>query len=116
EGTKIMDNTGTFTFVNVRSWLAWNLRELLDPSNPEPISIAPDKQLRTELLAYRYSIQSGRIVVESKDEIQKRIHRSPDAASAVMLALIPTNSTIAKGGSSLLRAMLQHTQQRLQEK
>jgi len=106
EGTKIVDSTGTFSFANLRSWLAWHLRELLSPDSPTPISIAPDKQLRAELLAYRYAVQSGRFAVEGKAEIMKRIHRSPDSASALMLAAIPTSSAITYDPAmSALRAI-----------
>jgi hypothetical protein len=80
------------------------LRCLLDPSSQYPLAIHPDKALRVELAAYRYSVANGKIAVEGKDDIQRRIHRSPDAASAVMLACLPTNSVIAQQ-SGFARAM-----------
>jgi hypothetical protein len=107
-GCAFKDPTQTFGFTNIRAWLAWNLRCLLDPQSPNPLAIFPDKSLRAELLAYRYSVSAGRIAVEGKDEVVRRLHRSPDAASAVMLACIPTDSVIATQ-SSLARAMARWT-------
>lgn len=114
ERCTFLDSTGTWGFASLRAYLGWNLRTLLDPSNPNAIGIAPDKQLRAELLAYRYGIANGRITVGSKDEIARLLSgRSPDAASAVMLACLPTDSIISQQpGGDLLRAMLRHAHQR----
>lgn len=108
EGTKALDNTGSFGYFNVRSMLWWQAREALDPANGRKIALPPDRQLKAELCMPRYELRGGKLFVESRDDIIKRIKRSPDLATAVILALIPTNSSIARGGSSLLRAMLRH--------
>jgi len=48
------------------------------------------RRLSAELRARRYRIQSDRTLrVESKDEIRKRIGRSPDDADALVLAFAP---------------------------
>lgn len=112
ERCTFLDSTGTWGFASLRAYLGWNLRTLLDPTNPNAIGIAPDKNLRAELLAFRYSIANGRINVGSKDDIARLLSgRSPDAASAVMLACIPTDSALTQDqGSHLLRRMLMHSQ------
>lgn len=84
----LTDESGTVTFVNLRSALWWMLREAIDPSNPDAIALPPDDQLTGDLTAPKWWYNSkGQIVVESKDDIRERIGRSPDKADAVALAL-----------------------------
>src|SRR5690606_15057640 len=52
-----LDRTRSFGFANVRSGLWWRMRELLDPSNPRPIALPPDRVLRAELTAPRYELR-----------------------------------------------------------
>lgn len=81
-------------FKNLRAELWWNLRELLDPNprlNPDPIALPPDDQLLADLTNVKYRINSrGQVEVESKDEIKKRLGRSPDRGDAVVLAFAPS--------------------------
>ena len=51
-------------------------------------AFAPDEQLEAELVAPVYSFDTrGRIKVESKDSMKKRLKRSPDRADALALAV-----------------------------
>ncbi len=51
-------------------------------------ALPPDAELRSELLAIRYSFHRlGPLKVEEKDEIKKRIGRSPDRSDALTLAV-----------------------------
>ena len=81
-------------FTNLRAELWWNLRERLDPNprvNPNPIALPPDDQLLADLTNVKYKIDSrGRIQLESKEEIKKRLGRSPDRGDAVVLAYAPS--------------------------
>ncbi len=87
ESTDATDISGLMGFVNVRSQLWWMIRELLDPSNDATLAFPPDDKLTGDLTTPTYKYTSkGDIVVESKDEIRKRIGRSTDGADAVMLA------------------------------
>lgn len=81
-----VDNTGRYHFVNLRSQLWWKFREALDPASGENIALPPDPQLKTDLRAPKFQIVGGKIKVESKDDVKKRIGRSTDAADAVQLA------------------------------
>ena len=85
-GSAEMDQTGTFGFVNLRAQAYWQFREALDPRNPNPISLPPDQELLTDLAAATYRPQMGGIKIESKEDIKKRLGRSPDCADAVVLA------------------------------
>ena len=79
-------------FFNLRSDLWWYIREKLDPGSGLPLlAVYPDPKLITELSAPRYTLTArDTIQVEGRDEIKERIGRSPDAASALMLALYVT--------------------------
>lgn len=85
-GTKERDKTQRYTFFNLRSQIMWKFREALDPSSGEDICLPPDTQLRNDLRMARYTIVSGKIKVELKQDIKDRIGRSPDRGDAVLLA------------------------------
>lgn len=77
-------------FADLRSELWWMLRERLDPNpktNPTPIALPKDDELLGDLCGIKYKITSkGQIRVESKEDMKKRIKRSPDRGDAVVLA------------------------------
>ena len=86
-GAKAIESRGdTFTFKNLRSQMWWVTREALRLG--QVCFEIDDPRLREDLTAPRYKITGDRVVVvESKDEIKKRIGRSTDAADAVVYAL-----------------------------
>lgn len=84
------DKSGRLRFVNQRSELWWKFREALDPTNNTGIALPPDNRLRADLCAPTWELQGSVVNVESRDEIEKRIGRSPDWASAYVLALMDT--------------------------
>lgn len=103
------DISGRLSFFNLRSQLWWRMREALDPARDTGIALPPDKQLLAELCAPRWELSGSTIKVESKDEIVKRIGRSPDLATAYILALMdmPKLRTLkALGGRSLNESVL----------
>ena len=80
------DKTGQFFFVGNRSAAWWNLREMLEPPWSK-IALPPDDELAGDLTAMHYKHTSdGKIAVETKDDVRKRIGRSTDAGDAVMQA------------------------------
>lgn len=81
------DRSGELGFLNMRSAAWWRLRELLDPGFDPTIALPPDDQLTGDLTAGHWKVTAaGKIQIESKDEIRKRIGRSTDAADAVVMA------------------------------
>jgi hypothetical protein len=85
--------TNTYGFINVRAAAYWKLREMLDPDDGDDIALPPDSKLLGELCAARFSIQSNGIKVEPKDDIKKRLGRSPDSGDAVVNAAYRPPST-----------------------
>lgn len=89
-GSSKTDRSGRLTFKNMRSELWWTMRELLDPSNNHYVALPPGRDLLVELTAPKWTLKGSEIYVESREEIVKRIGRSPDRATAVILAAIRT--------------------------
>ena len=85
------DSSGMFKFKNVRAAIYWRFRESLDPKSGSRICLPPDGQLLADLCAPRYKIGEGNVIqVENKEELKKRIGRSPDKGDAVVYASIDT--------------------------
>lgn len=84
------DKSGRLRFFNLRSELWWRMREALDPANNTGIALPPDKQLLGDLCAPTWRLSGSTIQVEGREDIIKRIGRSPDWASAYILALMDT--------------------------
>jgi len=93
-GTDQLDVTQSYGFSNVRSLLWWRFREALDPSRNSQIALPPDTLLKQELCMPHYELRGGKLFVEDRDSIIKRLKRSPDIATAFVLALIPTDSIL----------------------
>lgn len=85
KGRPLTDESGEFTFTNCRSAAWWGLREMLDPAGGSELALPPDDQLTGELCAPRYKMMSnGKLQIESKADVKKRIGRSTDCADAVI--------------------------------
>jgi hypothetical protein len=84
------DKSGRLSFMNLRSQLWWVMREDLDPECENGICLPPDPELLKELCAPRWELSGMTIKVESREDIVKRVGRSPDRASALVLANMET--------------------------
>lgn len=81
------DRSGTFGFYNWRAQANWQLREALDPEYGAMIALPPDPDLLREACAATYKIMpGGKILIEEKAEIKKRLGYSPDKWDAVVMA------------------------------
>ena len=84
------DKTGTLSFANMRSQWYWNMRELLDPGSNIGVALPPSDELKRDLCAPTFTHRSGKIVVEPKEHLVKRIGRSPDFGDAYVMAFAET--------------------------
>lgn len=84
------DKSGRLRFFNQRSEMAWRMREALDPTNNTGIELPPDDNLKSDLCALTWTLSGSTIKVDSREDIIDKIGRSPDDASAVLLALKDT--------------------------
>ena len=77
---------GRHTFLNQRSEMWWRFYEALSPDSGDNICLPPDKTLQAELCSPRYTVRGINIVIESKEDIRKRLGTSTDRADAVIMA------------------------------
>ncbi len=77
----------TLGFVNKRSEALWRFREALDPSQEggSPIALPDDPILLSDLTSPRFEVGPRGIKVETKEDLVKRIGRSPDRGDAVVM-------------------------------
>ncbi|GAB2331732.1 hypothetical protein [Streptomyces variabilis] len=80
---------GEWGFVSVRAAAYWRMRELLDPTHDTGIMLPPDDELLADLTAPTWDTTTGvppKIRVEPKEDLVKRMGRSPDKGDAVVMA------------------------------
>lgn len=80
------DRYELFKFKNKRSWAWWNLREQLRLGHV-CIDVADTTRVFQDLASPKYKISGDKVItVESKDDMKKRLGRSPDEGDAVVMA------------------------------
>ena len=100
--TNRRDASGQIRFINKRSAAWWNLRELLHPETGEPVSLPDDPELLGDLTAPRWrEVAGGKIQVEKKDEIRKRLGRSTDVGDAVVMVFWEEKTSRSMAGADL---------------
>jgi hypothetical protein len=89
---------GTLRFVNKRAEAWWRMREELDPDQEggSAIALPPDPELRADLAAPTYEVRANGILIESKDELRKRLGRSPGKGDAAVMCLSEGNAAVRK--------------------
>lgn len=85
-GSDAVDKSKKFKFANLRAEAYWKFREALDPDYGPAMALPSDKELLGDLCAPKWEIRTGKIYIESKPEIIKRLGRSPDCADSVVIA------------------------------
>lgn len=82
---RTVDNALKFT--NIRTETYWRFREALDPTRVgNPVALPPSATLLADLCAPRYSVGPRGLELESKEDVVKRLGRSPDEGDAVVMA------------------------------
>lgn len=90
---ELTDLTGQYKFQNMRAYLFWCVRDWLNPKNDTGAMLPPDERFDEEATEIRWSFRSdGRILIEPKDDIKKRIGRSPDLFDALANTFYPVST------------------------
>ena len=85
------------TYLNLRAELWFKLKAWLEARD---VSLPKDDHLLAELVAVKYKFtSSGKLQIESKDEMRKRGLPSPDRADAVCLTFAVEAATVIHGSS-----------------
>lgn len=94
-GNSLKDSTGQYEFLNMRAYLFWAIRDWLNPVNKNNPCLPPDDMLAQELTDTKWKFMSnGKIQIEAKEEIKKRIGRSPDKADSLAMTFYPESQFI----------------------
>ena len=97
----LRDETGQLQFANMRAYVYWAIRDWLNPQFGHGAMIPPNDRLSQELNETRYEYRSdGRIAIESKDDIKKRLGRSPDLSDALSMTFSPIKKIATSSGAS----------------
>jgi hypothetical protein len=85
---------GQLKFSNKRAEAWWRFREALNPDQQggSVIALPPDPELRADLAAPTYEVTARGIQIESKDDLRKRLGRSPGKGDAVVMCLSEGNA------------------------
>lgn len=83
-GNPLKDLTGQYEFLNMRVYLYWAVRDWLDPANKTAACLPPGDEILQDLTETKWEfLSNGKIKIESKDDIKKRLRRSPDWGDAL---------------------------------
>lgn len=89
------DKSGKMKMRNMRAEMYWQMRDALDPINEMEICLPPGNEILADLCSARYKLTTAGVLVEEKEEIKKRIGRSPDKGESILLAnYIPQKATV----------------------
>ena len=82
------DRSGQLGFLNRRAAAWFELKQLLDPAAGARLCLPPDDQLTGDLVAPRWNLtSSGKVQIEAKADIRRRLGRSPDAGDSLAMSL-----------------------------
>lgn len=85
-GSDQVDKSGRYGFANLRAEAWWRFREALDPDSGENIALPPGRHIRNDLCSVRFKVVGAKYKLESKDDVRKRLGRSPDLGDAIVIA------------------------------
>jgi hypothetical protein len=71
---------------NVRAEYYWRMRDALDPNGGDNVCLPPGNEVVADLCVAKYKVTTSGVLIEEKEEIKKRIGRSPDKGESILLA------------------------------
>lgn len=97
------DITGQYEFANMRAYLFWAIRDWLNPANNSKACLPPNNEFTKESVEIKYRVQSnGKIIIEPKEDIKKRIGRSTDYFDALANTFYPNTEKPSVSISNLV--------------
>ncbi|MCK1479317.1 terminase [Bradyrhizobium sp. 197] len=102
---------GQLKFANKRAEAWWRFREALNPDQQggSVIALPPDPELRSDLAAPTYEVSARGLLIENKDDLRKRLGRSPGKGDACVMALSAGDAAVKR---ELNKSSLQTTANR----
>lgn len=91
----LRDKTGQIEFLNMRAYCYYAIRDWLNPAFDSKAMLPPDAELTAQLNEPKFMYTSnGRVQIEAKEQIKKRLGVSPDKADALALTFWPYNPVV----------------------
>lgn len=91
----LSDITGVREFANMKAYLYWCVRDWLDPANKMDAALPMNDKFIEEATSIKWKIQSnGKIIIEPKEELEKRLKRSPDLFDALANTFYPVHPVV----------------------
>lgn len=87
-GSQARDKSRALGYANKRAEWWWKFREMLDPQSGLDVALPPGPMLRADLCSARWEPCVKGIKIEDKDEIKKRLGRSPDEGESLIYASV----------------------------
>ena len=84
-GSNYRDKSGKLKMRNMRAEYYWRMRDALDPNGGDNVCLPPGNEIVADLCVARYKVTTSGVLIEEKDEIKKRIGRSPDKGESILL-------------------------------
>lgn len=80
---------GQLRFANKRAEAWWRFREELNPDQEggSIVALPPDPELRSDLAAPVFQVTARGLQIENKEDLRRRLGRSPDKGDAVVMCL-----------------------------
>lgn len=104
-GDELTDITGQYKFANMRAYLFWALRDWLDPKNQTGAMVPPNSGFANEASQIKYRFRSdGKIIIEPKEDIKKRLGYSIDLVDACANTFYPIPNIKPVNPKELLRS------------
>jgi hypothetical protein len=80
------DKSGALKMRNLRSEMYWRMRDNLDPLGGMDIALPPGNEILADLCSAHYKLTVSGVQLEEKEDIKKRIGRSPDKGESLLYA------------------------------
>ncbi len=89
--SRYRDRSGKLAMRNLRAEYYWRMREALDPVYGDDVALPPGNDVLADLCSARYDVKTSGVMIESKEDIKKRIGRSPDKGESILLSNLTIN-------------------------
>ncbi len=94
----LKDITGVYEFANMRAYLFWAVRDWLNPANKTGAALPPCDLFTEEATEIKWKFRSdGKIIIEPKEDIKKRINRSTDYFDSLANTFYPHDHVVQQG-------------------
>lgn len=102
----LKDHTEMYEFENMRAYLFWCVRDWLNPAINPNACLPVDDELLQEATEIRWKFKSnGKIIIEPKEDLKKRLNRSSDKFDSLANTFYPDNRSNSEAANKEISRM-----------